>query len=270
VHGENSSRPAAVGVTSAPSPVTGVVTAILGQGTAEARWQQWGRLGTLPRVLAADLGPDLLVVAPHPDDEVLGAGGLLALAGGEVVAVTDGEASHPQSDAVDRADLVAARRAETAAALGLLGRGATAVHRLAHPDGAVEEDRLADELTALLSRPASVGARGWTCVATWRGDGHPDHEAVGRAAARACGRTGARLVEYPVWMWHWAAPGDDRVPWDRAVGLPLPRVVRDRKRAATAAFVSQVQPLGPDPADAAILPPHVLDRFDRDQEVFFT
>jgi len=100
------------------------MTAILGRGTAEARWQQWGRLGTLPLVSAADLGPDLLVVAPHPDDEVLGAGGLLALAGGEVVAVTDGEASHPRSDAVDPADLVAARRAETAVALGLLGRGA--------------------------------------------------------------------------------------------------------------------------------------------------
>lgn len=267
MRGENRSGPGAAG---ARSPGGGVVTEIVGRGTAEARWQQWGALGTLPVVTPDDLGRDLLVVAPHPDDEVLGAGGLLALAGGEVVAVTDGEASHPQSDTVDRARLVAARRAETAAALGLLGRGATPVHRLAHPDGAVQEDRLADQLTALLSRPAPTGARDWTCVATWRGDGHPDHEAVGRAAARACGHTGARLVECPVWMWHWAAPGDDRVPWDRAVALPLPRVIRDRKRGATAAFVSQVRPLGPAPADAAVLPPHVLDRFDRDQEVFFT
>ena len=46
------------------------------------------------------------------------------------------------------------------------------------------------------------------CAATWRGDGHPDHDAVGRAAATACDAVGCRLLEYPVWMWHWARPGE--------------------------------------------------------------
>ena len=62
---------------------------------------------------------------------------------------------------------------------------------------------------------------GTWCAATWRGDGHPDHEAVGRAAATAVERTGAVLVEYPVWMWHWALPGDPDVPWYRAHTVPL-------------------------------------------------
>ena len=69
-------------------------------GTDEQTWLGGNRLGGL-RPFAATSGPRrLIVVAPHPDDEVLGAGGLLQQmqqAGVEtvLVAVTDGEASHP-------------------------------------------------------------------------------------------------------------------------------------------------------------------------------
>jgi hypothetical protein len=49
-----------------------------------------------------------------------------------------------------------------------------------------------------------------------RGDGHPDHEAVGRAARSAARRTDAILLEYPIWMWHWAFTDDFAVSWSRA------------------------------------------------------
>ena len=134
--------------------------------------------------------------------------------------------------------------------------------RLGHPDGGVDQEALSAYLTRLL-------VPGRWCLSTWRGDGHPDHEAVGRAAATACAATGARLVEYPIWLWHWARPGDARVPWDRARVVPLPDRARAAKAAAVAEFASQIQPLGPDPADAAILPPAVLARFQRPMEVYF-
>ena len=82
------------------------------------------------------------------------------------------------------------------------------------------EDKLADLLVEILE---AAGPGTW-CAATWRGDGHPDHEAVGRAAAAACARTGAALLEYPVWMWHWASPADPAVPWDRAHSVPRVRL----------------------------------------------
>src|SRR5262249_61752420 len=101
------------------------------------------------------------------------------------------------------------------------------------------------------------GARTW-CAATWSGDGHPDHEAVGRAAAVAVERTGATLLEYPVWMWHWASPDDPAVPWDRAYRSPLSASAGSRKHTAARGFSSQLEPATG--GAAAGVPPAGLER----------
>jgi LmbE family N-acetylglucosaminyl deacetylase len=238
-----------------------MVTVIEGAGTDDTRWLSWPAVAGWSALTVDPPGPPL-VVAPHPDDEVLGVGGLLATLGdAEVVAVTDGEASHPGSTVHTPARLAALRRDETAEALRRLGVTGPVVH-LGQPDGAIDEDAVAAALTARL-------APGRWCLVTWRGDGHPDHEAVGRAAATACAATGARLLEYPIWTWHWAEPDDERVPWERARRLDLSPAARQAKEAAIQAFPSQIADLGPAPADAAILPPHVLARFRRPFEVVF-
>lgn len=229
----------------------------------------WLTADPLP-LLDLDECPCLVVVTPHPDDETLGLGATmahLAARGVEVavVSVTDGGAAFPGASSVAQAELEATRRDELYLATRLLGVSQPIT--LGLPDGGLvdQEDRLASLLAGILhDKPAGT----W-CAATWRGDGHPDHEVVGRAAAQAVEATGAILVEYPIWMWHWADPDDDDVPWERAVRLPLPATVQAQKRAAIAAFVSQVLPVGSADADAAILPPHVVARFDRAEEVFF-
>ncbi|OLR92967.1 PIG-L deacetylase family protein [Actinokineospora bangkokensis] len=236
------------------------MTAIEGLGTSEELWRAWPALDALPRFTFP--GGPLVVVAPHPDDEVLGAGGLMALAGSvHLVAVTDGEASHPGSTVLAPRELAAVRARESEAALDVLGVDAR-VDRLGMPDGGIDEDALA---AALVER---LPAGGW-CAATWRGDGHPDHEAVGRAAARACAEVGARLLEFPVWAWHWSRPDDHRVPWSAGLRVDLPPAVAEAKRRAVREFATQVEPLGPDAADAAILPPPVLARLTRGFEVVF-
>jgi LmbE family N-acetylglucosaminyl deacetylase len=218
---------------------------------------------------AADLSscPALVLVAPHPDDETLGMGATAAqLAAADVdvqiVSVSDGGGAYPDLSAFDRIRLERTRRAELSRAAALLG--VRQPISLGLPDGrlAEHENTLCDLLSELLD-----GRPGTWCAASWRGDGHPDHEAVGRAAAAACGRTGAVLVEYPVWMWHWATPGDADVPWHRAYSVPLTRSDVGRKQHAAQCFQSQLRPATPD--SPPVVPPFALRRLLAVGEVLF-
>lgn len=222
---------------------------------------QWAGLA-LP---AGDLSqcPGMVIVAAHPDDETLGLGATaaqLSAAGVEVqvVSVTDGGAAYPGLSAEERSRLEACRATELACAAAVLGIPVPV--RLGLPDGRLgeHEDDLADLLAAILAGRGPV----W-CAANWSGDGHPDHEAVGRAAAAAVERTAGVLLEYPVWAWHWARPDDPDLPWRRAAAMPTTDWAVSRKVAAARCYRSQFD------SDPPLLPPFVLDRLLAVGEVVF-
>lgn len=239
--------------------------AIQAPGTSEDLWAAWSAPTRFPVLDLSGLCR-VLVVAAHPDDEVLGLGGTisrLAAAGTRLrlVAATDGEASHPHSTSPIARDLVRIRTAETRAALTALGAGDTEIVRLRLPDTGVarHEQELADQLAEL--------SAGFDMIAApWSEDVHADHEATGRAAVTAGYRTGVPVLQYPVWTWHWATPQDSRIPWHRAARIPLTSRDLARKHAALGCFASQLHPLGPDPGDAAVLPPSEIAHFLRDYE----
>jgi LmbE family N-acetylglucosaminyl deacetylase len=230
-------------------------------GTGEYAWDSWPELRQLPAV-DPRTWPSAVVVAAHPDDEVLGVGGtmaILAAAGARVrlVAVTDGEGSHPDADP---AVIARTRIAETAAALGLLGASGIEVVRLGFPDTGLagREEELAGALGA---QCAGFGV----CLAPWEADAHADHEAAGRAAWRAARLAGAEVLTYPIWMWHWAEPGDRRVPWHRACQVRLATSVAARKQDAIGAFASQLTDRGP--GTGPVLPAGIVAHFTRSEEV---
>ena len=69
----------------------------------------------------------------------------------------------------------------------------------------------------------------------------------GRARGSRCRRrTGAELLEYPIWMWHWAVPDDDAVPWQRMSRVRLDRAAVARKQAAATVFRTQLTRTNPD------------------------
>jgi LmbE family N-acetylglucosaminyl deacetylase len=228
-------------------------------GTPLHEWQASRALRRAPVVSIDDLippGARLVVVAPHPDDEVLACGGLLAamaerVADLHLISVTDGDASHPGSQQWPVARLRAQRRVESESALARLGLDLSRLswQRLALPDA-----RVAEHEAVLMSALCRELQAGDYVLATWRHDGHGDHEAVGRAAAQAARLQGAHLLEVPVWAWHWAHPEDPRLPWGRARKLLLSDEQLERKREAIRAHASQ---LHDDPSTGA---PPVLDR----------
>jgi LmbE family N-acetylglucosaminyl deacetylase len=229
-------------------------------GTPEDAWDSWLELRRLPVVYPL-AWPSVVVVAAHPDDEVLGLGGIMAIlaaAGARLrlIAVTDGEASHPGADP---SVIARTRMAESADALQVLGVQDIEVIRLRFPDTGLAARE--NDLAAIL-REQCAGFQ--VCLAPWEADAHADHEAAGRATRRAR-RAGQDLLSYPIWMWHWAKPGDRRVPWRRACQVPLSAEAAARKRSAVQAFTSQLTDR--DAATGPVLPPGIVAHFTRRQEV---
>lgn len=240
-------------------------------GVASGFWASWLLEEGIARVPAGELvarWQRLVVVAPHPDDEILACGALLhthVAQGGAclVVAVTDGEASHAGTSGHDAQALARQRQQESAEGLQRLGVASHAVHRLGLPDGGLQH--CAEELQAQLAaviRPSDV------VLTTWRLDGHPDHEACGRACAAACQANGATLLEAPVWMWHWAEPWDPQVDWTRLTGVGTDADTLACKLHALAAHRSQLMPRSP--TLPPVLDATLIERAGWDTEYFFT
>ncbi|MCQ9165994.1 MULTISPECIES: bifunctional PIG-L family deacetylase/class I SAM-dependent methyltransferase [unclassified Arthrobacter] len=238
--------------------------------TAESEWLGSPRIARMLG-LAIDWAevPKLVVLAAHPDDETLGAAGLLQHAAAhqvpiEVLVATWGENSHPHSPTHTPEDLAAVRAVELRKALAAVAPAA--VHRfLDIPDGGVHAQRkaLESEIIAAVS-----GSHGTLIVAPWSGDGHTDHDAAGSAAARAARATNSLLLEYPIWLWHWGTPAHGQVPWPALRRLDLTRQQQAAKAAAIQGHTSQIAPLSAASGDEPLLGPGVLSHFHRPFETF--
>jgi LmbE family N-acetylglucosaminyl deacetylase len=234
-------------------------------GTLARDWTTF--LETLP-IPTLDLSwiTDLVVVAAHPDDETLGAGGLIAEAGRRgisvtVVVVTDGSRSNPESS-VSAVELAKTRSRELRDAVADLCTEARVVE-LGFPDGNTNDNR--DQIAAALADLLSPGA---TIAAPWRGDGHRDHRVVGELSAALAKSAKSLLLEYPIWMWHWARPDDPAVPWDMTRSLELPPAIAVSKGRALTLYRSQTEGPGVGIGDIPVLSPEFIEHFERGTEYF--
>lgn len=233
-------------------------------GTSEDEWADaapWRAVPDLPLDMRR-----LIVFAAHPDDETLGAGGLIAAASARgipvsLVVATDGEASHP--DSPTQRDLRSERRHEVVDAVARLGPRC-AVSFLGLPDGGLRE--AADDVRRHVRALIDAEDPATTLVATtWWGDGHRDHRVLGEIVREEAGKD-MEVVGYPVWLWHWGRPDDvDATDW---CALRLAPADRTRKAAALRRYPSQTGPLSAAPGDEPILHPAMLRHFARDTEVF--
>ena len=169
-----------------------------------------------------------LIVAPHPDDESLGCGGVIALMRQReqpvhVLFVSDGSMSHPNSQkysAEARRDL---REQEARQALAVLGVDSSFITFLRLPDTKVPThlpestapsapfaeatNLIQDYLRRILPQ---------TVLVPWRRDPHGDHRATWQLLRAAVSRAEDPIhwIEYPIWVWETTNPDDLPTPDD--------------------------------------------------------
>ncbi len=216
-----------------------------------------------------------LIIAPHPDDEVLGCANLIqrhGVAGRpvELVYLTNGAASHPDHPRLEPAEIGRMRQAEARQAVQLLGVDQTCLHFLGAPDGSL--DRLPPDALAQTTRQIAAVLERFQptliCLPS-RDDASTEHVAAYDLVQAAL--TGmnlrARVWEYPIWS-RWSprhllplcgAPGKI---WRPAPGAPA-----TLKRQAIACYRSQTEPTPP--WTQAVLPPGFADYFATAGEYFF-
>lgn len=213
----------------------------------------------------------LVVVAPHPDDESLGCGGLISACRSlglpvAVIIVSDGEGSHPHSQLFPPPRLADLRRQEALEAVRRLGVAPSEVHFLGLPDRHVPANGPEGEKAA--RRIAALAGKADVMTVSWRHDPHCDHQAsYALARAAAAEVPGLTLWEYPVW----GLTLDPLSPLPEAPPAGLRVRIDDHlpaKRRAIAAHLSQTTDLVHDDPHGFRLKPAMLALFDHPWETF--
>lgn len=215
----------------------------------------------------------LVVLAPHPDDESLGCGGLIAQAvsrGRDVrlIILTDGSGSHPLTETFTSQMLCALREEETLRAAAALGLPAEKVTFLRLQDAWVPQSGPMAEGAARVVVEAAQACRASAVLTTWRHDPHCDHKAAAAIvdlAAQSLAHT--RILAFTVW-------GGALPPETEVGAAPIAYRVdvgheREAKRRAILAHVSQTIGLPGDHPGAFRLKDEMIDRLCGPYESFF-
>jgi len=204
-----------------------------------------------PEWMSLPPGNRMVVVAPHPDDESIGAGGLMSAwtqypgRSAEVVFLTRGEAGDrllrsgdlsPAARTARLAAVIEQRRDEAGRALDILGASA---HWLDGHDGALATDvaRLSDAMTAHFDVvPPDI------VVAPFPADRHPDHAAAARIAGRAAIALPERtpVLCYEVWS---PAPANALFDMSDTAAAKWRAIASHESQVATTDYVAAAQGL---------------------------
>lgn len=188
--------------------------------------------------------PDtFILVAPHPDDEIIGCAGLMqcALKSGkqvDVVILSGGEKSHSGCCHIDEKTLVEARRELSCRATQVVGFPLEHLHFLNYPDGGITynhaETKRLKQLIAEI-KPDAI-------FIPHQGEGWSDHVEAGRIIKKLTEKcTGIQLYEYCVWFWYYNVWNID---WKNACLVKMSKKEHQCKLKAMDAYIAPLAPCG--------------------------
>ncbi len=214
---------------------------------------------------------NLVVLAPHPDDESLGCGALLARAfagsGAHVICLTDGSASHPKSRQWTPARLADRRCTEMIEAIRRLGGSAGDLTWLGLPDSRLYQADVPTIAATLEQVIEGHGAR--HVLAPAAEDHHEDHRATAEFARELRARRPDWVFHsYPVWS-RWDDPVFlQSIARHNPILLPTGHL-HTKKRAAIHAHETQLGRVVTDDPSGFTLPPGFVEKFASEDEIFW-
>lgn len=216
-----------------------------------------------------------MILAPHPDDESLGCGGLISLLVAHninvsVVVTTDGSMSHPNAKSYSPQQLAEVRKGEILNALGILGVAKEKSYFLNGKDSALASknevgfSELVDKLALLLKEelPQLV-------LVPYELDPHCDHRATWQLLNEALKNfSKVKVWEYPIWLYELAAQGDIPTLKNGELKKLYVQPFLEKKMAAIHSHLSQTTRMIDDPT-GFMLTPQIIEHFATDYEYFF-
>lgn len=185
---------------------------------------------------------NIVIIAPHPDDEVFGCGGLIAqlVEGGNlphVIVLTGGGGSHRDCCSTSEADIVSARRELTHQAMAVLGLPESNLHELNITDGHIGEGNSEEwkKLATLIE-----GIKPDVMLVPHHGEGWPDHLATRELGIELAGNDTA-VYEYCVWMWYYR---QKHLDWKNAYVLKMSETEHKKKLEVIRNYNSALAPCG--------------------------
>lgn len=185
----------------------------------------------------------VLIIAPHPDDEVFGCAGLIkqCLNNGQSVNVailTGGSKSHGNCCALDENTIIENRRNLSRKAAEILGLPSKNLFFFNYIDGGVVfGDSETNKLRVLINelQPDSI-------FIPHKGDGWSDHVNTGRIVkSLVAGNKSVSLYEYCVWFWYYNSWAID---WANAWLLKMTSKEHKLKLRAIDTYITPLAPCG--------------------------
>ncbi len=206
-----------------------------------------------------------VIIAPHPDDEVIGCAGLIQALVEQgtpphVIILTGGEGSHRGCCDTSAEEIIKARHQLTIQSADILGLPNSHIHCLAYPDGAVAAEHCETErLQALINDLEPL-----TIFVPHHGEGWNDHVCVKDIVKKIINKDTIDIYEYCVWIWYYNVWNLDR---KNARILKLSKIQHKRRLRAIGQYTTPLAPCGK--PWSGVLPKAFLKAARWNKELYF-